>query len=362
MRQLLHALLAACFAGSAPVLATVPDAFEQAAAKTVVGKASGVVLVARKGKILWQAGVGSNSCATSLHVGDAFDALSIGKTFTAVALQRLADQHQVDLHASIRRYIPELPASLNAVTVKDALDNASGWGAYLNEKGDFDPESEKELLRDLATAERPRQIGQYGYSNTGFQALGLVVQRASGKPFKTAIRDLVFRPAGLTHTDFLGQPSWHKRPVVVGCVDGKRTGSVRAWPSSWSLLGAAGIGTTAADLFRLNRFITRGGLSASARSRMLADGVTTHGASPYHDPSRTNITYGSGFYHWRDAAGRRVHYHGGDGNYGFHDAMFWREDDDIFVVGLFNSGDPGKDFDRASFVNAFVAAAEAAKP
>jgi CubicO group peptidase (beta-lactamase class C family) len=336
--------------------------FEQAAAASVAGKATGVILVARHGRILWTGSVGDAAKRIPAPpTNAAFDALSIGKTFTAIAAQRLASSGKLDLHASIRRYIPELPAELGAITVQNCLDNASGWGPYLNDKGDFDPESEAQFLKDLAKAERTGHVGEYSYSNTGFQALALVIERASGNPFKTAIRELVLRPAKLVSTDFLGSPLFRRRPVAIGWKDGKRTGSARTWPSSWSLLGAAGIATTAADLYRLNRvFIAGNGLGTAARARMLADGAATGGRAPYREAGRTGISYGSGLYHWRDAQGRRIHFHGGDGDYGFHAAMFWREDDDLFIAGLFNSGDPAGSFDRAAFIKAFADAADEA--
>jgi D-alanyl-D-alanine carboxypeptidase len=325
----------------------------------VSGKATGVILVASHGRVLWIGSVGDPQQKIPAPPADAaFDAMSIGKTFTAIAVQRLASMRKIDLSASIRRYIPELPQELEPVTIQDCLDNASGWGPYLNDKGDFDPESTAELVRDLGTAERKGRVGDYSYSNTGFQALGLVVQRVTGKPFKEAMRELVFRPARLHSTDFLGSPSFRHRPVAIGWKDGKRTGSARTWPSTWSLMGAAGIASTVRDLYRLNRtFIEGNGLGAEGRMRMLADGAPTGGRSPYREPGRTDITYGSGLYHWRDAQGRRVDFHGGDADFGFHAAMFWREDDDLFIVGLFNSGDPAGSFDRGAFINAFATAA-----
>jgi len=327
----------------------------------VVGKATGAILVAKHGRILWVGSVGDPAKGIVAPSPDAaFDTLSIGKTFTAIAVQRLANDGKIDLHASIRRYLPELPPALEGVTIQSCLDNASGWGPYVNDKGDFDPESEEQLLKDLATAERVKPIGQYAYSNTGFQALGLVVERITGKPFKQAMRDLVFKPAGLTSTDFLGSSSFRHRSVAIGWKDGKTTGSARTWPSTWSLTGAAGIASTVRDLYRLNSTYIAGlGLGIAGRARMLADGASTGRATPgIRDKGITGMTYGSGLYHWQDARGRRIHFHGGDGDFGFHDAMFWREDDSLFIVGLFNSGGPTRGFDRAEFFNAFAAAAE----
>jgi CubicO group peptidase (beta-lactamase class C family) len=339
-----------------------PPLIDAAIKATVEGRATGVVLIAKGGTVLWAGGIGNPTKGIPEPPRDAvFDALSIGKTFTAAALQTLAKEGRVDLSASLRRYIPELPAAFDQVTVQNALDNASGWGSYLNDKGDFDEETEAQLLTDLATADRPKTPGQYGYSNTGFQALGLVVQRASGRSFKEAMQTLVFRPAGMRSTDFLGAPSLAKRSVY-GYVDGKPTGSPKDWPSTWSLLGAAGVATTVDDLFRFNRYFINGNGLGSRRQAMLADGVTTKNASPYHEAGRTQITYGSGFYHWRDASGRHVHFHGGDADFGFHAVMYWREEGDVFVMGLFNSGSPSTTFDRAKFIHATVGAADMLAP
>lgn len=346
-----------------PSAAAPPNAFENALQASVSGKATGAILVASHGRILWTGSVGDSAQGIAALRKDAvFDGLSIGKTFTAIAVQRLAAKGRIQLDDPLRSYIPELPESLASITVQNCLDNASGWGPYLNDKDDFDPESTEELIRDLGTAERKNPVGQYGYSNTGFQALGLVVERVSGKPFQQAMRELVFRPAKLGSTDFLGSSRIHKRPSAIGWKDGKPTGDARTWPSTWSLMGAAGIATTVNDLYRLNRaFIAGAGLGTAGRARMLADGAPTGGRAPYREAGRTLISYGSGLYHWRDAQGRRVHFHGGDGDYGFHTAMFWREDDDLFIVGLFNSGDPANSFDRSAFINAFADAAAKAK-
>jgi hypothetical protein len=163
-------------------------------------------------------------------------------------------------------------------------------------------------------------------------------------------------------TAFLGSSALRRAPAAVGWKNGKPTGSAKDWPSTWSLMGAAGIGSTVTDLYRLNRtFLTGGQLGQSGRRRMLSDGAPTGGRAPYRESGRTMITYGSGLYHWRDSQGRKIHFHGGDGDYGFHSAMFWREDDDLFIVGLFNSGDPAKTFDRAAFVQAFADAAVSAR-
>jgi CubicO group peptidase (beta-lactamase class C family) len=320
-----------------PPSAQLP-AVGEAVTRTLTGVVSGTVLVAQKGRVLWAGGIGNPAAgAPAPRRESVFDTLSIGKTFTAIALQKLASQGKVQLSAPIRRYLPELPTDFEDITLQHAMDNNSGWGVLLD-GGDFDPRSPVDLIRDLAATKRERKAGTgYAYSNIGFQALGLVVMRAAGMPFETAMRRLVFEPAHLPSTGFFSEPRWRKTDVVQGYVDGKRVGSPTTWPNTWSLLGAAGIASTADDLYRLNRtFLAGEGLGPAGRARMLAEGAHSRGG-PYKDADTLGINYGSGLYHWHDRKGRHVHFHGGAGDFGFSDMMWWRQEDDLFIVGLFNS-------------------------
>lgn len=336
----------------------------QAAVEAAIGgEATGTVLVARGGRILHADGLGDpTNGVPKPSRGSVYDVASIGKTMTAIALQRLAEQGKVDLQAPIRRYIPELPEALEDITVQHALDNNSGWTSYLDGE-DFTPRTAEQLPAGLAKVERKGKAGSgYSYSNAGFAALGLVVQRASGKPFEEALRELVFRPARMNSTGFFSEPRWRKADVAQGYVKGKPTGSAATFPHTWSLLGAAGVATTVDDLYRANRTFLAGSALGAGRARMLAPGATTRKpngrqSGPYLTPDTLNVSYGSGLFHWTDRQGRKVHFHGGDGDWGFHAFMWWREDDDLAVIALFNSKSEG--FERGAFIDAVTAAVEA---
>jgi CubicO group peptidase (beta-lactamase class C family) len=62
--------------------------------------------------------------ATLFNIG------SISKSFTALGIARLVDQHQVDLDTPVIRYIPELrlsdPRATQAVTLRQLLSHTSG--------------------------------------------------------------------------------------------------------------------------------------------------------------------------------------------------------------------------------------------
>ena len=56
---------------------------------------------------------------------------SVSKEFTALAILLLEQDGKIRLSDPIRRYIPELPASADAITLRDLLHHTSGLRDYL---------------------------------------------------------------------------------------------------------------------------------------------------------------------------------------------------------------------------------------
>jgi CubicO group peptidase (beta-lactamase class C family) len=57
-----------------------------------------------------------------------FDALSIGQDNHAIAVQRLAARGKIDLDASIRLYVPELPSELDSITIQNCSTPRAAGG------------------------------------------------------------------------------------------------------------------------------------------------------------------------------------------------------------------------------------------
>src|SRR5580704_10479893 len=73
---------------------------------------------------------------TPMRVGDAFHVASINKTFTAVAVLRLVDDHKLSLNATLKECLGEAVAKIpNAerITVSQLLDHSSGIYATNND-------------------------------------------------------------------------------------------------------------------------------------------------------------------------------------------------------------------------------------
>src|SRR5690606_19588418 len=65
----------------------------------------------------------------------------------------------------------------------------------------------------------------YSYNNSGYFLLGLIIEKVTGKPYETVVRELIFNPLGMTQSgfDFINLPKtikaqgyefWNKEKVV----------------------------------------------------------------------------------------------------------------------------------------------------
>jgi len=149
---------------------------------------------------------------------------SITKVFTAVAVAQLAQRGRIAYTATLGTYLDGFPADIaGSVTVHHLLTHTSGMGDYLRRPGFFDeaftwtsPEQVMdgtlEFIRKAPLDFVPGTKGQY--SNSGYHVLGAIVAKVSGQSYYDYIRDHVFRPAGMTASDFYTKPQWRDDPRI----------------------------------------------------------------------------------------------------------------------------------------------------
>ncbi len=174
---------------------------------------------------------------TPMRVEDAFQIASINKTFTAVAVLRLVDDHKLALSATLKECLGEAVAHIpNAerITVSQLLDHSSGIYATNNDMDylttvigpNADPArvwTPAELIV-LAAKDRNKPSGEPGqghyYSDTNYILLGMIVERVSGRPFKEHLTQTLLVPLGMKSTYFyslfLGRGAHPPEPTVQG--------------------------------------------------------------------------------------------------------------------------------------------------
>ncbi len=297
----------------------------------------GNVLISEKGKIIYEKSFGyaNAESSTPLTENTIFLIGSVAKTFTATAVLKLREQGKLNLDDSITKFLPEL--SYKNVTLRHLLTHTSGLLEYQSEeiikeiagKG----MNNAELVRVFAKLNPKQEFEpgtRWGYSNTNYILLALVIEKISGKSFPQFVRENIFVPAGMTRSfvSIGNVPETLKKeiaagyrftnplataPVNVDTLDGAR----RAYATKRNLYGAGNVYSTARDLLKFHKALQRGKiLSKQSLSEMYAPTKLTTGAD-YAPFARTNYPSKDalGWFVADDASGKIVYHPGGDIGY-----------------------------------------------
>jgi CubicO group peptidase (beta-lactamase class C family) len=132
-----------------------------------------------------------------------FPIASISKTFATTAMLRLVEQGKVDLHAPVRKYLPDFrvrdEAASRDVTIWHLLTHLGGWEGQVSgpERGTATLENFVGSIKDLMQVAPPGAA--WSYNNAGFSIAGRVIEVVTGRSINRALQDLVFKPLGLEH-------------------------------------------------------------------------------------------------------------------------------------------------------------------
>jgi D-alanyl-D-alanine carboxypeptidase len=193
-------------------LVAVQHALDQAVAAGVPGIAY-LIRVGARTTVL-TSGEANVSTHRPLAASDRFRIASISKTYLATIVLQLEAEHRLNLDAPIGRPLPGLLPDGDKITARQLLGHSSGLFDYaedprFNYLADplrvWDP---IDLVR-LGTS-HPLNFAPgtgFGYSNTGYIVLGLLVERLTGQKLQHVVDQRILRPLGLRNTDFATGPS-----------------------------------------------------------------------------------------------------------------------------------------------------------
>lgn len=181
-----------------------------AALAAKAGRLSGVVLIQRNGRTLFSVAYGQASREFNVpnRLTTRFNLASVGKVFTTVAAMQLVAAGKLRYAVPIRTYLPDYPqpAIADKITLRHLLTHTSGLGDIFG-PGKDDPNHHFQTLTDylpLFASEPLLFEPGHGnaYSNAGLLLVSLIVERVSGMPFETYLRQHIFAPAGMTGVDY----------------------------------------------------------------------------------------------------------------------------------------------------------------
>ncbi len=174
---------------------------------------SGYVLVARGGETVYGRAFGVAVPKTGARADEntRFRIGSLTKQFTAVATLKLVSDKKLSLEDPVKKWVPVLPPAFDAVTVRHLCAQTSGIASYTQDEGLMsDRQKPAQPGRVLATfTGKPLAFApgsEFGYSNSNYFLLGLVIERASGLTYERYLQEKVLAPAGLTRTSTIDAP------------------------------------------------------------------------------------------------------------------------------------------------------------
>jgi CubicO group peptidase (beta-lactamase class C family) len=185
------------------------------------------VAVVHEDDLAWCAGIGICDAAAGRTADDAtlYRVASVTKTFTGTAIMQLRDEGRLDLDDPVVAHVPELGAAvgvspIESVTIRRLLSHESGLMGDAPGTDWEGPTYQGSVTANLA---RAAEIGvrvppntQQKYSNMGYQLLGEIVTRVSGRPYAEYVRERILDPLGMSASGFAPLPDALRARMATG--------------------------------------------------------------------------------------------------------------------------------------------------
>lgn len=280
------------------------------------------VAVINEGDLAWARGYGVREAgqADPVTTDTMFQACSISKPVTVLAVLRLVQEGRLDLDEDVNRYLTSWQVPANAdwqprVTLRQLVSH----GAGLSQHGfpGYNRHAPLPTTLEVLDGSPPANTGpvrvnaipgtQFRYSGGDTTIVQQLLTDVMGLPFPQLMRELVLDPLSMHHSTYEQPLPAARRPQAATA---HRTGGAPV-DGKWHVypeMAAAGLWTTPSDLARVALEIqrTRAGVPGTFLHRSIVDEMLTHQAE--------EVT-GLGFF--LDGKGATLRFsHGGD-NDGF---------------------------------------------
>lgn len=264
-------------------------------------------------------GVADKETGRAMQTDALFRIFSMTKPVTAVATMMLWEQGILELSDPVWWYIPtfrdkqvdqdgELVPANRDITIQDLLNMTSGipypdcWSLSQQKMGEFYGEIDQRLStehpvdtqefamrvgRDVPLMFQPGTKWAYGASA---DVLGAVLERAADKPLDALYRDLIFRPLGMTDTDFYVPSEKRSRLAQLYAWDNENGGlkvepdphlgmtDYRKKPAFFS--GGAGLISSLQDYAQFANMLAGKGFHAASGTRLMGEHTWRYMTTP----------------------------------------------------------------------------------
>ncbi len=235
--------------------------------------------VYQDGRIQYARGYGMASLehGVALSPRSVLDVGSISKQFTAMAMLMLQKDGKLSIDDPIRKYIPEMPAYADRITLRRALSQTSGLRdlyIMMGQTGRTFAGDTVDALRVITRSAEPNYEpgARYLYTNSGWILAAQMVYRLTGKTLAQFAEERIFAPLGMHDTRYHADVS----TIIPNGAEGyapRPGGGFRVARSTYdgAIVGAGAVHTSVEDFLRwLNNYD-----SATVGGRDIIETMTT---------------------------------------------------------------------------------------
>ena len=137
-----------------------------------------------------------------------FRIASLTKQFTAACILLLQERGMLHVQDRVSKYLTDLPVAWREITVHQLLTHTSGvpnpdyasrQSANVQRMG----ATPQEAIAQVANQPLDFSPGtKWGYSNTGYILLGILIEKLSGQTYADFLENNVFHPLGMTDSGY----------------------------------------------------------------------------------------------------------------------------------------------------------------
>ncbi len=280
---------------------------------------NGAILVAKSGKIVFERynGLTEINKGQPIDSSIAFHLASVSKTFTAMGILKLGQDHKLNIDDPVSKYIENFPYS--EITIRNLLSHRSGLPNYVHFMESMGWNT-RELLtnhslldfivKNARKISRGRANSYFDYSNTNYALLALIIEKITNLSYASFLDNTFFKPIGMYHT-FVYNSSMQKTVLPSFKFNNQKEG----FNFLDAVYGDKNIYSTVRDMMKWDLAISDGTLFTKATLDEAFQGYSYErkgiknyglGWRLYEMPSGKKIIYHNGWWHGNNTVFSRI--------------------------------------------------------
>ena len=307
------------------------------------------VLVVRNGQPVFRKGYSVTDLRTrhAIDPSTNFRLASFTKQFTAMCIMLLVHDGKLHYDNHLTDIFPEFPAYGKSITIRQILNHTSGLPDYEDLWTNLHPNLPDDQIPQIHDADVLKLLEQqtagkfpagskWEYSNSGYVVLGLIVEKASGKPFGQFLHDRIFVPLQMTNTLAYEKGKNEVPNRAYGHTKEKDAWRETDQSSTSATLGDGGIYTSIDDLAKWDRALREHTLLSAAEMQPALTPVQPTAGSGKNEKGEP-VSYGFGWF-LDPYKGHKRMWHDGETR-GFRTTIQRFPDDNLTIIILANRTD-----------------------